>query len=82
MVGAKQARLLVHVADGTEISTHNLEVCMLPDEILCHLEYAEVEIRNRAEGAAGDKHYWRFRGILEDPLKTVVGKGIVHWVGE
>jgi len=82
MVGAKQAGFLVHVADGTQEPTHNLEVCMLPDIILGHLEHAEVQIGDWAEGSTCDKDDWGFLGILEDPLKTVMGKGVVGWAGE
>lgn len=49
MVGAKKALFLVHVAYGTEISSHDLKVCVVSDIILGHLEHAEVEIGDGAE---------------------------------
>lgn len=56
MMSTEQAGLLVLVADGTEITSHDLEIGILSNVILCHLEHAEVEISYRAEGATGNEH--------------------------
>ena len=49
MGGGKQTRLLVLVADRTEIATDYLKVCIVAGVVPGHLEHAEVKVCDWAE---------------------------------
>lgn len=66
MVSTEKARLLVLVADRTEVAAHDLELGILADVIRGHFEDAEMEICEGREGAACDKDYRSLGRILED----------------
>ena len=55
MVCIKKAGFLVLVRDRTQIPPDDLEIGVLADVVLGHLEHSEVEVCDRAEGAAGDE---------------------------
>lgn len=52
MMGANKTWFLVLITDRTEISTNNLKIGVLTNEVVRHLEHAKMVIRNRIEGAA------------------------------
>ena len=56
MMSTEQPGLLVLVADGTEITSHYLEIGILSNIVLCHLKHAKVEISNWAERTTCDEY--------------------------
>ena len=56
VLSAQQTRFLVHVADGAEVAGDDLKFCILAHVVPRHLEHAQMEVRDRAEGPAGDEH--------------------------
>ena len=68
MIGCEQTRLVVLVADGTEISADDLEIGVLANIVLRHLEHPQVEVGYGAEGAASHQDYGLLLGIAERPL--------------
>ena len=57
MMRTKQARLFIHITDGTQISGYDLKVRVLPDVIFSHFKHAQVQIGDWAERPAGHEHY-------------------------
>lgn len=78
MCRAQQARLLVIVTDRTEISTHNLKLSTLSNIVDGHLEHAQMEVGNGAEGAAGDEHNGLLLRIAQHTDEAVMGKLVVR----
>ena len=68
MFGTEEARLLVHITDGTEVTSDNLVVCLLPSVIFCHLKHAEVQVGDWTERPACYEDEWLFGGVSQDPL--------------
>jgi hypothetical protein len=56
MVRREQSGLDILVTHGREVASDDLEVSVLTDVVFGHLEHAEVEIGDWAEGAACDEH--------------------------
>jgi hypothetical protein len=78
----EKARLLVLVADRAEVGTNNFKVCVLSDVVLGHFEHAEVEVCDRAEGAACHQYDGCFGRVSEGATEAMVGEGIVWGIGE
>lgn len=62
MMGANKTWFLVLVTDWTEISTHNLKIGVLTNEVIRHLEHAKMVICNRIKGAACYEDNWLLSG--------------------
>jgi len=62
MMGANKTWLLVLVTDWTEISTDNLKIGVLANEVIRHLEHAKMVIGNRIEGATCYEDNWLLSG--------------------
>lgn len=58
MFGTQESGLLVHITDGTEVTSDDLVVGLLPSIVSSHLEHAEVQIGDWAEGTAGYEDEW------------------------
>jgi hypothetical protein len=82
MKGAKQSRFLVLVRDGTYVSTHHLEICVLAGVIDGHLEHAQMEVGNWAERSARDEDDGLFLWMVLKEIETVVRKGVIRWCCE
>lgn len=82
MASTEQPGFFVHVADGAEIAPQDLKVRILADVVLGHLEHAEMEVRDGAEGTTCDENDRDFVGVLEGPGETVAGKLIVGGICE
>ena len=80
VLSAQQTRFLVHVADRAEVACDDLKFCILPHVVPRHLEHAQVEVRDRAEGPAGDEHDGCFLRVPERPREPVVGEDVIWWV--
>ena len=80
MVRIKKAGFLVLVRDRTEVTSNNLEVGVLTDVVFSHLEHSEVEVSDRAEGAAGDEDDRLFIRIPEDAGQAVCRELVVWWI--
>ena len=78
----EQARFLIHVANWTEITADNFKVGVLADVVLCHLEHAEMEIGDWAEGTTSYEDKRGLLWIVDSTDEAVVGKGIVWRIGE
>lgn len=76
MMGAKQARLFVHITDWTQISSHDFEIRVLPNVILGHLKHAQMQIGDWTERSASHKHYGCLLRVLEDSGETVMRERI------
>ena len=55
MLCVQKPRLLVLVRDRTQVPAHDLPIGILTNVVLGHLKHSEVEVRDGAEGAAGDE---------------------------
>ena len=77
MVCAEKPGLLVLVADRAEVAADNLEVGVLADVVLGHLEHAQVQVGDRAEGAACDKDHRLLVCIPKDGREPVGGERVV-----
>jgi hypothetical protein len=82
MLGAEKTGFLVHVTDGTEVTTQNLEICVLANIVLGHFEHTEVEICDWAERATGDQHDWSLVRIAERAGEPMVRKLVVRRIRE
>ncbi len=80
MVCIKKAGFLVLVRDRTQVPSDDLEIRVLPDVVLSHLEHSEVEVGDGAEGAAGDKHDRLFVRIPEDTGEAVCWELVVRGI--
>lgn len=78
MCRAQQSRLLVIVTDRTEIPTHNLKLSTLSNKVNGHLEHAQMEVGDGAEGAAGDEHDGLLLGVAQHSDEAVMGKLVVR----
>ena len=78
----EEARLLVLVRDGREVSADDLPVGILADVVLGHLKHAEVKVGDGTEGATCDEDDGLLVRIAEDPGETVGGKRVVGSIGE
>ena len=58
MFGTQETRLLVHVTDGTEVTSNNLVVGLLAGIIFGHLKHAEVQVCDWTERAASYEDEW------------------------
>lgn len=56
--GTQEARLLIHIADRTEITANDLIVGLLPSIISGHLKHAKVKVCDWAVRAAGYEDEW------------------------
>lgn len=79
---SEQAGLVILVADGTEVSTDDFKVGVLANVVLCHLEHAEMEVGDRAEGATCDQDYGLLLSVAERPLEAVSRESVVWRVCE
>lgn len=82
MVCIKKARFLVLVRDRTQVPSDDLEVSILPDVVLRHLEHSEVEVGDGTEGAAGDEHDRLLVWIPKDMGEAVCWELVVWRVGK
>lgn len=82
MLCTEQTGLLVHVAHGTEVAPDDLEIGVLADVVDGHLEHAEVEVCDGAEGAARDEDEGLLIGIAQRAGKAVSGELVVGGIGE
>ena len=82
MIRREQTGFLVLVADRTEVPADDLKVCVLADVVLGHLEHAEVEVGDGAEGAACDEDDRLLVWIAEGAGEAVRREGVVGRVGE
>jgi hypothetical protein len=57
-MGSNQSWLLVFFTDRTEISTNNLKIGVLANEVICHLEHSEMVICDGVEGTTCYKDNW------------------------
>ena len=78
----EEARLLVLVRDGREVSADDLPVGILADVVLGHLKHTEVKVGDGAEGTTCDENDGLLVGIAEDTGEAVGGKGVVGRIGE
>jgi len=78
----EQTGFLVLIADWAEVSSNNLEIGVLSNVILGHLEHPEVEVCDGTKGSACHKNNRLLGWVPEDGVKAVVGKGIVGWICE
>ena len=78
MLRIEKAGLLVLVRDRTEVPSDDLEVGVLPDVVLGHLEHPQVEVGDGAEGPARDEHDWLFVGVPEDTGEAVCWELVVR----
>ena len=58
MFGTQETGLLVHITDGTEITSDNLVLGLLPSVVFSHLEHTEMEVGDWTEGTAGYEDEW------------------------
>ena len=56
--GTQEARLLVHITNGTEVTSDDLVLGLLSGVIFSHFKHAEVQVGDWAEGAAGYENEW------------------------
>jgi hypothetical protein len=82
VLGTQEAGLLVHVTDGTEVTSDNLVVGLLPSIVFRHLKHAEVQVGDWAERTAGYEDEWLFGRVPQDPLQAMDWERIARWVGE
>ena len=82
MVCAEKPRLLVLVADRTEVSADDLEVGILANVVLGHLKHAEMEVGDGAEGAACYQDERLLLWVPEDAREAVCREGIVWGICE
>lgn len=82
MICIEQTGFLVLITDWTEVASNNLEIGVLSNVILGHLEHAEMEVCDRTEGSACHENNRLLGWVTKDGVKTVVGKGIVGWICE
>ncbi len=79
---AEKARLLVLVAHWTEVAADDLEVGVLADIVLGHLEHAEVKVGDWAEGSTGDEDEGLLVRIAEDAGQAVRREGVIWRIRE
>ena len=77
MRGAEKTGFLVHITDGTEVTTKDLEFGVLSDVVLGHFEHPEMKISDRAERTACYEDDGMFLWIAENPRKAVRWKRII-----
>ena len=82
VVRAEEARLLVLVTDRAKVAPDDLPVGILADVVLGHLEHAEVEVGDGAEGAACNEDDRLLVWITEGAGEAVRREGVVGRVGE
>ena len=82
MIRREQTGFLVLVADRTEVPADDLKVCVLADVVLGHLEHAQVEVGDGAEGAAGDEDDGLLLGGAEHARQAVSREGVVWRIRE
>ena len=80
MVRIKKAGFLVLVRDRTEVPSNDLEVGVLADVVLGHLEHSKVEVGDGAERAAGDEDDRLFVRVPEDWGEAVCRELVVRWI--
>ncbi len=84
MVRIKKARFLVLVRDRTQVPSDDLEVGVLADVVLRHLEHSQMEVCDGAERPAGDEDDRLLVRVSEDTGKVVCWELVVlriHKVG-
>ena len=82
MIGREQTGFVVLVADRTQVAANDLEVSVLANVVLGHLEHAQVEIGYWTEGAACYQDHRLLVGIAESRLKTMVWEAVVWGICE
>lgn len=80
--GTQEAGLLVHITDGTEVTSDNLVVGLLPSVVFGHLKHAEMQIGDWTERTACYEDEWLLGGVSQDPLQAVGWERIAVRVGE
>ena len=80
--GTQETRLLVHITDGTEVTSDNLVVGLLPSIIFRHLKHAEVQVGDWTERTACNEDERLLGGVSQDSLQAVDRERIATWVGE
>ena len=78
MLCTEKTGLLVLIAHRAEVAADNLEVGILANVVLGHLEHAEVKKRDRAEGPARYEDEGLLVRIPERPPKPV-SRELVAW---
>lgn len=68
MLGTQEAGLLIHITDGTEITSDDLVVGLLPRIVFRHLKNAEVQVGDWTERAAGHENEWLLGRVSQDAL--------------
>jgi len=76
VVRREETRLDVLVAHGGEIAADDLKVCVLADVVSSHLKHAEMEVGDRAKGAACDEDDRCSGGIALYGFETVGGESV------
>ena len=74
VLGTQETRFLVHVTDGTEVTSDDLVLGLLPSVIFSHLKHAEVQVGDWAKGAARHEDEWLFGRVSHDPLQAMGGE--------
>ena len=82
MLCAEKTRLLVLIAHRAEVAADNLEVGILADVVLGHLEHAEVKVGDGAEGNTCDEDDRLLLGIAEHAREAVGREGVVWRIRE
>lgn len=82
VTSTEEARFLVHVAHGAQISTKNFEVSVLSDIVFGHLEHAKMKVSNWTERTACDEDYGDLVWIANDCGKAMVWEGVVWRICE
>ena len=82
VTSTKETRFLVHVADGTKITTDDFEIGILSNIVLGHFEHTKMQIGDWTEGATCYKHYRRFVGVVKDGRETMMRKSVSLGVRE
>ena len=80
VVCIQKAGFLVLVRDRTQVPSDDLEVSILPDVVLRHLEHSEVEVGDWAEGAAGDEDDRLLVRIPEEAGEAVGWECVIWWI--
>ena len=82
MLRIEKTGLLVLVRDRTEVPSDDLEVGVLTDVVLGHLEHPQMEVGDGAEGPTRDEHDWLLVWIPEDTGEAVCWELVVRRIDQ
>jgi hypothetical protein len=82
VLGTQQAGLLVHITDGTEVTSDDLVLGLLSGIVFSHLKHAEMQVGDWTEGTAGYEDEWLLGRVSHDPLQAVGWERIALRAGE